>query len=292
MKIKNPFSILKYTPYFLRRRFKEKYIVIESDDWGLEHSISIEGIDYLKRQYGSENFTRWTTDSLETLEDISLLYDLLSKFEDSFEYPPVITANFITHNIDYNKSDSLAFIPLTLNLKDNPEIIAKYRNGIKNKIFHPQLHGYCHYDVSKLNSFYCTDEGKKLFKIGFLTGKSTIKGYLGQFRSEFSQNNIEVEKKIKFAVQEFFNLFNYYPKSIIPSHFMLDKKYLKILCNHGIKAIQASNRLIDSSNKRYNKIYFRKRNNILWFPRNGRLDPHPDYGFFAENCISDIKNSI
>ena len=35
-----------------------------------------------------------------------------------------------------------------------------------------------------------------------------------------------------------------------------------------------------------------KRNNILWFPRNGRLDPHPDYGFFAENCISDIKTAF
>jgi len=258
----------------------------------MAHSISIEGIDYLKRQYGSEKFTRWTTDSLETVEDISLLFDLISKFKDHFEYPPVLTANFITHNINYNNSDSLSFIPLSEYLKEEPELIAKYKEGIKKKIFHPQLHGYCHYDLSKLNSFYCSDEGKELFKIGFLTGKSTIRGNLRQLRSEFSQNNVEIEKKLKYAVEEFNNLFNYYPQSIIPPHFILDKQYFKILGNHGIQAIQASNRLIDSKGKRYRKIYFRNKNGFLWVPRNARLDPHPDYKYFSESCISDIASAF
>ena len=104
-------------PHFLRRRFKNKYIIIESDDWGLENSISIDGINYVKKKYGVGKFTRWTTDGLETIEDISLLYKILSKFKDAFAYPPVITANFITHNIDYNSPNSLSFIPLsTINL--------------------------------------------------------------------------------------------------------------------------------------------------------------------------------
>ena len=258
----------------------------------MEHSASIKAIDFLKRQYGSENFTRWTTDSLETVEDLSLLFDLISKFKDYFEYPPVLTANFVTHNIDYNNSDSLSFLPLSSYLIKEPELVAKYREGIKNKILLPQLHGYCHYDTSKLVSFYSSDEGKELFKTGFLTGKSTLRGNLGQLRSELTQNNVEVEKKLKLAINEFYNLFNYYPISIVPPHFILDKQYFKILCNSGIQAIQASSRLMDSRGKRYRKIYFRKNNGFLWVPRNARLDPHPDYNFYSGHCISDISRAF
>lgn len=285
----NLINFYKYIPFIFRKRFKKKYIVIESDDWGMELSISIDGINYIKKKYGIENFTRWTTDSLETVEDITLLFDLLSQYKNRFTSPPVITANFITHNIDYNNSDSLSFIPLTVHLKEKPDIIAKYRKGINDKIFHPQLHGYCHYDTSKLISFYLSDEGRELFNIGFLSGKSTIRGNLGQFRSEFSKNNVEVKNKLTLAIEEFYNLFNFYPKSIIPSHFILDRKYFEILVNNGIKAIQASNRLINSSGRRYRKIYFRKQNGFIWIPRNARLDPHPDYNFNSESCIFDIE---
>jgi len=50
--MKNLLNILKYFPYIFRRRFKEKYIIIESDDWGLQQSIDEGGIEYLKRKYG------------------------------------------------------------------------------------------------------------------------------------------------------------------------------------------------------------------------------------------------
>ena len=80
--MKNPLNIPKYFPYIFRRRFKEKYIIIESDDWGLHHSKSMEGVEYIRKKYGYEKFTRWTTDSLETIDDISLLYQVLLKYSD------------------------------------------------------------------------------------------------------------------------------------------------------------------------------------------------------------------
>ena len=83
--MKNPLNIPKYFPYIFRRRFKEKYIIIESDDWGLHHSKSIEGVEYIRKKYGYEKFTRWTTDSLETIDDISLLYQVLLKYNNHFE---------------------------------------------------------------------------------------------------------------------------------------------------------------------------------------------------------------
>ena len=279
-------------PHFLRRRFKNKYIIIESDDWGLENSISIDGINYVKKKYGVGKFTRWTTDGLETIEDISLLYKILSKFKDAFAYPPVITANFITHNIDYNSPNSLSFIPLSTINKTNTELVDKYLEGIKNKILYPQLHGYCHYNTKKLQSFFYSNEGKALFNTGFLLGKSTLQGNLSEFRSELSYDNLEIENKMKLAIKEFYRVFNDYPISIIPPHFILDRQCYHIIKNNGIKAIQASNRLLNSNGKRYRKIYFRKKNGLIWIPRNARLDPHPDYNINAENCLLDIKRAF
>ena len=54
--MKNPLNIPKYFPYIFRRRFKEKYIIIESDDWGLQQSIDEGGIEYLKRKKIQKDF--------------------------------------------------------------------------------------------------------------------------------------------------------------------------------------------------------------------------------------------
>ena len=80
----NPLKLINYIPFYFRKRFKNKYIIIESDDWGMAGSMGKDGIRYLESKYGYENFTRWTKDSLETLEDVSLLYEVLNKFRNSF----------------------------------------------------------------------------------------------------------------------------------------------------------------------------------------------------------------
>ena len=189
----NPINLYKYLPYFLRKRFSGKYIIIESDDWGMKGSLDERGVKYCMKKYGKINCSRWTTDSLETAEDLTLLFELIDSYRSSFNKPPIITANFITHNIDYNKSNDLSFIPLSQTLSNNVSINELYHQGIDNKILCPQLHGYCHFDINKLSNYFNTDEGKKLFAIGFLTGLSTIKGSLNLFKSELMRydNNIK-----------------------------------------------------------------------------------------------------
>ena len=182
-------NIFKYFPFYFRKRFKQKFIIIESDDWGLTGAINKDGISYMKKNYGNQNFSRWTTDSLETVDDISLIYELLYDFKNSFKRPPVITANFITHNINYNDHSRLSFLPLSQYLNKNKKLKKIYLDGIDNGMLYPQLHGYCHYDIEKLELFFNTVEGRDLFRHGFLNGKSTIKGHLSDFRSELTDQN-------------------------------------------------------------------------------------------------------
>ena len=286
----NPLNLYKYLPYLLRKKFNQKYIIIESDDWGMSQNTSYSGIEFLEKKFGREKFTRWTTDSLETCEDLNLLFGILNKYKTSFSKPPVITANFITHNIDYNVDNSLSFVSLSNSIDNSLKEL--YQRGMAEKILCPQLHGYCHYDVSELHKYFISKEGKKLFNHGILTGKSTIKGYLGMFRSEFAKYNSTIKNNFDLALKEFHRFFHYKPISLIPPHFIFDKFFLPLLINNGILAIQASNRLVDSNNKRYKKLFFRNSQGILWIPRNARLDPHSDYNYFSEHCISDISKAF
>jgi len=105
----NPLNIFKNLPFYLRKKFSDKYILIESDDWGLERAASAETIDWMKQKYGEDKFSRWTLDTLETTDDLEILFDVIDRYKNKFEYPPVITANFITHNIDYTKTESLNY---------------------------------------------------------------------------------------------------------------------------------------------------------------------------------------
>ena len=107
--MKNPINIINYAPFIFRRRFKKKYIIIESDDWGLIGPSSRESILFLGKKYGKDNFTRWTTDSIESTSDLELLFDLLDKYKNSFMSKPIITSNFITHNINYENTNALAW---------------------------------------------------------------------------------------------------------------------------------------------------------------------------------------
>ena len=84
----NPLNLYKYLPYLLRKRFNKKYIIIESDDWGMSQNTSYSGIEFLEKKFGREKFTRWTTDSLETCEDLNLLFGILNKYKTSYIYIP------------------------------------------------------------------------------------------------------------------------------------------------------------------------------------------------------------
>lgn len=281
-----------YFQYYFRKRFKEKYIIIESDDWGLERGVTDESIDWLERKFGKENLSRWSYDALETGEDLMMLYDLLDTFRDKFENAPVITANFITHNIDYSNSDSLSFIPLTAGFNIGSEDVRRaYNKGIDKGYIFPQLHGYSHYNIKELREYFETDEGKEAFQKKFLTGKSTVRKNFKKFQGELSNGN-DLNYYIKEAAVEFQRFFGFRSSSIIPPTFILDPEIITKLKDNQIKLIQSSNRLQTTDKKRYFHPNFQKRKDLYWSIRNARLDPDPGYDFYHGQCLSSIEKAF
>jgi len=107
-----------------------------------------EGFDISKSDYNR-------LDSLECNKDIELLFDILSSFNDSVGNCPVITANSIVGNPDFQKikqSDfnEYHFESVTETLKRYPErdkVELLWKEGIHYGVFHPQFHGREHVNV-------------------------------------------------------------------------------------------------------------------------------------------------
>lgn len=290
--MRNPFNAFKYLPHYLRKKFNDNFIIIESDDWGMERALSQDSIKWMEKKYGKDKLSRWSYDSLETPEDLKELYDVLNKYRSKFEFPPVITANFITHNVDYSSTDELKFIPLSGGFNiENKRLEELYTEGIKNEIIFPQLHGYSHFNLIALKEFFNTDEGRESFKNNFLAAKSTIRGNLSFLHGELSLKNPE-SVKLREAAEEFKKYFGFYSKSIIPPTFIFDKELTSILKENRISLVQSSNRLESSEDKRLSIPYFRKSKGLYWSVRNARLDPDENYKFYHEQCVVSIEKAF
>lgn len=258
----------------LRIKVPDKIVVIESDDWGLERCISEQGFSNLCKKYAEERRTRWFYDSIEITYDLDRLFGLLDQYSNSFVKKPIITGNFITHNIDYSKPESLHFKGITAN-KELPK--ESYDDAIRNKLLAPQLHGYSHYNNSGLMEYFYDPNGKEDFNNNFFLAITTTSGNTQKFHGEYANANLNFTTEFEIAQLEFERYFNMRSESIIPCTFILDKEIQEVILARGVKTIQGTNRLTDSNGKKRGLIAPRLSKGIFFNTRYSRLDVHPDY---------------
>jgi hypothetical protein len=275
----------------LRQKIEKKIVIIESDDWGMERAKDQECLDAIIDKYKKKRISRWTTDALETVDDMKLLYDLLDSHKDKFRFKPIITANFITHNIDHSSPEQLVFKPISdgYNFADN-KIFKSYTDGIARGFFKPQLHGYSHYDTNLLAEDFNSKRFQKNLKLGFATAKTTIKKHLSLYRAECFDPNFE--NNIHQAAEVFKNVFGYYSDSFIPPNYSYLDSLNPILYKNNIKSLQAASHFVDRNGNNSVNAQYKYKNNLLYTARNARLDTHPDYDYLADNCINQIETAF
>lgn len=287
------FSSFRYLPFYLRKKTDAKLVIIESDDWGLQRATNEASLDWAATKYGKENFTRWTTDALETTEDLGLLFDLLKSYKNDFLYAPIITANYITHNFDYDTKDKLQMKPIDISIKkENPGLYQLVLDGMKDHVFYPQLHGYCHFNFALLHNYFNTEEGREEYANNYFLAKSTIKSHLSYLEGECVNANPNFIEQLEAAQEVFYRIFGFYSDSFIPPRYIIDRKLVRTMGDLHIKYLQAGNVLINSELKRYYVPFYMKFLGQTWLTRNCRLDPHRDYNFGAEQCILKIENAF
>ena len=139
-------------------RTSKKIVVIESDDWGSIRMSSIDSYHRLLKLGFPVNQSHYNKfDSLESNDDLSSLFELLTKFKDKNGKNPVITAVSIVGNPDFKKIfdadfKSYYYESFTETLKKYPnhdKVFSLYNEGIEKRLFVPVFHGREHLNVKR-----------------------------------------------------------------------------------------------------------------------------------------------
>jgi hypothetical protein len=133
--------------------FDRPLILFQSDDWGRVGLRDQDGLQLLRAgglELGERPYDFYT---LETAEDLSALLSVLKQHHDSSGRNPCIEMNFVVFNLDFAQMQAEDFRqihlkPLADGLPEGwkrPELVASYRQGIKEGVFSPALHGSTHF---------------------------------------------------------------------------------------------------------------------------------------------------
>lgn len=233
-----------------------KIIIFESDDWG---SIRMPDLNTYNRlltkmpDLEKDRFSKY--DSIANVKDLELLFELLKKFKDIKGNNPIITANTIVANPDFdkikennfNKYEFETFDKTISKLPEGSKILNLWELGVKEKIFKPQLHGREH-----LNVPFWLDElrmGNKVLLNAFdercfgVPFKSKIKSKRNNVMSAFDCLGLEGEvdfhvNSVIEASQLFKKHFGYHSKSFIAPTHVWYKEIEKALKSENIDILQ------------------------------------------------------
>lgn len=135
---------------------KRRIIVIQSDDWGSVRMPSNEICEKLSKDNMldlSDPYNRF--DTLESEKDITALLNVLSSVKDSKGRHPVITANCLMANPNFdlirsNGYNSYHFEPVyaTFERYNQSDAWVLWKKAIEHGFIYPQFHGREHVNVS------------------------------------------------------------------------------------------------------------------------------------------------
>jgi hypothetical protein len=238
------------------KRTTKKILVFESDDWG-----SIRIPNKMTQQYLLKNKLIKLTDPfsvydcLENAEDYQSLFKVLNNHKDNIGNHPVITANMVMANPNFQKIKDEQF--KTYHFEHFSETYESYyRNkrvfetllkGIEQKFIFPQFHAREHLNVPQwLNRLQSGNERfLKAFELKCFAIEDTNLGNnrVNLMASYDYQNEIELQsigESIIQGLQMFERTFDFQSKTTIAPCYVWNEDIENIFNQGGVKCMQSS----------------------------------------------------
>ncbi|KAF0195919.1 MAG: hypothetical protein FD166_2646 [Bacteroidetes bacterium] len=233
-----------------------RIVVIESDDWGsirmpsagVYKQLSQSGIPVEKCPYNR-------FDSLEGENDLNALFDTLSEISNSEGKHPVITANCVVANPDFDKIQSSGFSeyqyePVTSafhQYKGCENSFSLWKEGLAGHLFYPQFHGREHLNVRRWMNALSAGLPEtmmafrhRLFGISTTITGETRKSYMAALDFD-APDELEDHKRILAdGLHLFENLLGYRSFTFIPTNYTWHSELESTLKKEGINAIQGA----------------------------------------------------
>lgn len=289
-------------------RTDRKIVVFESDDWGSIRMPSEEVFKNLSKSgIPVEKSPYCKFDSLESNSDLEILFEVLTSHKDFKGNHPIITANTVVANPDFEKIEESSrqeyfYEPFTETLKKYPNhdnVFNLYKQGMNEKIFFPQFHGREHVNIEIWMDLIQTNSDFQLAFENKMWGLSNdIFPNFKSIQATYDSKNEELMKEsIVSGLALFEHIFGYKSESFIANNFIWDVSLDKILAENGIKHLQGMKyQKLPKENNKPSKLirhYLGERNihDQIYSIRNCSFEPSND-GRKYENTLEEIENAF
>ena len=293
-------------------RTNKKIIVFESDDWGSIRMPSLKVYNNLLNKGLRVDCCHYCRfDSLAVKEDMEMLFDLLLSYTDSRGSNPVITANTIVANPDFDKIKASDFQHyfykgLQETLNEYPDCsFDLWKKGIAQNIFHPQFHGREHLNVSrwmhalqsKSKEAHLAFENR-LFGISQTISNEKRPSFLAALDADCRQDLMGQKQILEEGLDLFKKIFNYESDSFIAPNYIWHSSIEDILMNKNIKFIQGAffqnePNLKGSLTKKIHFCGQKNKNKQLFLTRNCFFEPSSlSTKDWVASCLTDINNAF
>jgi len=229
-----------------------KIVVFESDDWGSIRMPSKEiYAKCLKAGYRVDKNLYERYDSLASESDLDLLFNLLIKYKDNFNNHPIITANSLVSNPDFEKIEEAdlstyyreSIIKTFSEYPKHSNCLNLWRQGESERVFNVQYHGNEHLDTNYFIESLRANQKDALFALkhrmpGIINKKTGINNYI---RATFYRNldeNQNILQNLITGLDLFAEIHGYRAVSFIAPNYRWNPSYNKLLREHGVMYLQ------------------------------------------------------
>lgn len=289
---------------------KKKYILFESDDWGTFRMPSMQTYDNLKSKKiqldfpGSDHFNLY--DTLESREDLQLLFEVLESCKDSMGNSCVFTPLALCANPDFEKIRNSNYNEYHyLNLSDSfkkyqkGDVMELYFQGINSGIFLPQFHGREHLNIPVWMRALRNNTGDARLAFdhevwGHINKHPNNIFYQAAFDVEFPEDITAHHDIIRDGLQLFKSTFGYNATYFVPPNGPMNNELLKTLAELGICLVTSDTIQTEVLGNGKIKRHFRymgMKNNFgqRFIKRNCFFEPSAEGKDWIDSCMRDIE---
>lgn len=289
----------------------QKYLIIESDDWG---TIRMPSFDTYKSLIDKgievDKFSFDKHDSLESEDDLKALFNTLEKFTDKTGNPPVVTAYHVVANPNFEKIEASGrkdyhyeTILETYNrFSHTKQVPILIKEGISKGLYIPQFHGREHIHVKRWMEAINSGSEKQQFaynKRAIVWAESPKdtnpykKDYFKGFDYESQEEANEVEKIHQDGLRLFKEIFGRNSITFQPQGSVCGNHILKMLNDEGVKVISGQQLHPDGLGSYIKKELIwgsKNEQNQLHWRRNVLFEPVENQNFdWVSKCLQEIE---
>lgn len=294
-------------------RTRRRIVVFESDDWG---SIRMPSRDVylqcLQEGYPVDKISYERYDAIASGEDLELLFDLLGSHKDSRGNPPVLTANCVVANPDFDRIRADGFRNyhyelITETFKKYPrhqDNFNLWKQGMEGRVFHPQYHAREHLNVSLFMEGL--QEGDRTLHYGFdrqmpgsIPPGPRVQGnpYVEPLRYSSLEDKGDKLQIFLEGLSLFEDLFGYKSESIIPPNYLWSSDYNRQVLEKGVRYFQGLRLMaepVPGGRSRQHRIHLGMRNDLgqTYLVRNSLFEPSMfglDIKDPVDHCLKEMK---